>query len=118
MKRRYSNYFFLHGVIQNLIRYLIIGITGLVLLIIGLVYIPICKIIGLIVLAIYLLLSVIEQFSIRSESLKESDNPEFNQFMDVAFGLNKQDENGLSSHERIIKIVEDNMKSKNTDFKN
>lgn len=116
MKRKYSVSFFLLGILQNLIRYFLIGLIGLIFLIIGVIGVPVCKIIGTIVLACYLLLSIIEQFVIRSASLKESDNPEFNQFMDAAFGVNNQDENALSSHEKIAKIVKDKIKSQDTDL--
>ena len=70
----------------------------------------------MIVLAGYLLLSIIEQLFIRSSILKESDNHEFNQLMDAAFGINNNDENSRFSHERIVKIVEDKINSQNTNL--
>jgi hypothetical protein len=114
MKRKYPFTFFILGVFQNMIRYFLIGFIGFVILIIGVIGVPICKIVGLFVVTIYLLLCIIEQLFIRSISLKESNNQEFNQFMDAAFGVNN-DENALSAHERIIKVVEDKIKSQDKD---
>ena len=108
-------FLFPFGVIQNLIRCFLIGLIGLVLLIIGAIWVPICKIIGITILACYILLSIIKQCFIRAASLKESDNPEFDQFMDAAFGVNNPDENASSTRERIMKIVEDKIKSQDTD---
>ena len=109
MKRKYPFTFFILGVFENMIRYLFIGFIGLVLLIVGVIGVPVCKIVGLFVVTIYLLLSIIEQLFIRSISLKESNNQAFNQFMDAAFGVDN-DEDALSTHERIIKTVEDKIK--------
>lgn len=118
MKRKYPVSFFLLGILHNLIRYLLIGIIGLVLLVIGFFGVNICKIIGAIVIICYFLQCIIEQFFIRSTILKESDNPEFNNFMDNAFGNNDYDKNTFSSSEKIIKMVEDKIKSENIDSDN
>lgn len=116
MKRKYPLSFFLLGVLQNLIRYFLIGLIGFVFIIIGVIGVPICNIIGMMVLAGYLLLSIIEQLFIRSSILKESDNHEFNQFMDAAFGINNNDEKSHFPYERTVKIVEDKIKSQDTDL--
>lgn len=82
----------------------------------GVIGVPICKIIRMMVLAGYLLLSIIEQLFIRSSILKESDNNEFNQFMDAAFGINNNDGNPCFPNERIVKIVEDKISLQDTDL--
>ena len=116
MKRKYPLSYFFLGALQNLIRYFLIGLIGLVLLIIGLAGVHICQVIGAIVLTCYLLLCIIGQFFIRSACLKESNHPDFNQFMDGAFGHNNHDEDVFSPHERIIKMVEGKINSQDNDL--
>lgn len=118
MKRKYPVSFFFLGVLQNFVRYFVIGLIGLVFLVIGVSGVHICKIIGTIVLVCYLLLCVAMQFFIRFTILKKSNNPEFDKFMNDAFGVNNHSENALSSHERIIKMIEDKIKSHNADLDN
>lgn len=103
MKRKYPLSFFLFGILQNLIRYLFIGFIGLVLLVVGFFGVHFCKIIGAIVIICYFLQCIIEQFLIRFAALKESDNAEFNNFMDNAFGNNDCDNNAFSSSEKSLK---------------
>lgn len=114
MKRKYPITFFVLGVFLNLIRYFLICLIGLVIIIIGIISFPICKTIGLAIIAFYLLLSIIDQLFIRSASLNESDDQEFNQFMDAAFGVD--DDNALSAHERVMKVAEDKIKLQDNDM--
>ncbi len=111
MKRKYPMYFFIMGIIQNLVKYVFIGLIGVIFLIVGLFGPDICKTIGSIILTVYFLICVIEQFFIRSAILKESDNPEFNELMDETFGINNNDQNDLSAQQKIIKSVEERIKS-------
>lgn len=117
MKRKYPMSFFVIGIMQNLVKYVLIGLIGALFLIIGFFGTDMCITIGIIVLICYFLLCVIEQFIIRSSILKESSSPEFNEFMDSVFGVNNQDENTLSSHQKIINIVEEKIKSQSSNRK-
>ena len=118
MERKYPVSFFFLGVFQNCIQYFFLGLIGLILLIIGVIGVHICKIIGVIVLVCYFSLCIIKQLFIRSASLKESDNTEYNKFMDGAFGENKHDENALCPHKKIINMVENVIKTRDKDFRN
>lgn len=106
IKRKYPGSLFLLGVLQNGIRYFLIGLLGLVLFIIGSMAVPVCKTIGTIVLIGYGLLCVIEQFVIRHVCLKESDHPEFNTMMDDLLGVDENGENTLF-HKRIQEMAEE-----------
>lgn len=117
MNRKYPMSFFIIGLLQNLVKYAFIGLISAILLIIGFLGVDICKIIGTIILAVYFLLCVIEQIFIRSAIIKESDNPEFNKFMDQAFGFN-DDDNAISTHQKIVKIVEDKIISQDSNLDN
>jgi hypothetical protein len=117
MKRKYPTSFFVIGIMQNLVKYVFISLIGALFLIIGFLGTDMCITIGIIILICYFLLCVIEQFIIRSAILKESNSPEFNEFMDGAFGVNNQDENTLSSHQKIINIVEEKIKSQSSNRK-
>lgn len=118
MRRKYPIWFFLFGLLQNMTRYILIGLTGIVLWIIGLFGVDICKTIGAIVLGIYLLICIVEQFIIRSATLKESDNPELNEFFDQAFGIENQEQSGISASRRIVDhvngIILDHIESQDT----
>lgn len=114
MKRKYPVSYFILGVFQNFVRYFLIGLIGIVLLVIGFIGVHICKIVGTIVLLCYVLLCIIEQLFIRSASLKQSDNPEFNQIMDSLFGVENHDENNSS----FFEILEDKMKAQDDDKEN
>jgi hypothetical protein len=114
MKRKYPMSIFIIGIIQNLVKYVFIGLVGVLFLIIGFFGNDIFITIGRIILICYFILCVMEQFIIRSASLKESSNPEFNEFMDAAFGIDNQDENNFSPHQKIINIVEEKIKSQNS----
>lgn len=118
MKRKYPLSFFILGVLQNLIRYFLIGLLGLVLFIIGVMGAPIYKKIGTVILVGYILFSIIPQIFIRSSILKDSDNHEFNEFMNAAFGINNDDddENPHLPHKRITKMVEDKINSQDRDI--
>lgn len=111
MKRKYPMSFFIMGILQNLVRYAFIGLIGALFLIIGTFGADICKTIGIIIFICYFLLCFIEQFIIRFVSLKESNNPEFNEFMDGAFGVSNQDEITLSARQKIINNMEEKIKS-------
>ena len=115
MKRKYPVSFFFFGVLGNLLRYIIIGLIGLALLIIGFFGVDACIIAGAIVLACYLLLCIIRQISIRSTCLKESGNPDFDELIDGAFGENSHEGSASSPHERIVQMVEEKIKSQETE---
>lgn len=118
MERKYPVSFFVMGILLNLVKYIFIGLVGTIFLIIGFSGVNICKTIGIVILTGYLVLCVIEQLINRSTILKESNNSELNEFLDHAFGVNKQDETNLSPSQRIINIVEDKIKSQDKDENN
>lgn len=118
MNRKYPASIFFMGLLLNLAKYLLIGLIGVIFLIIGFFGVDICKIIGIIIIVVYLLLCLIEQIMIRSASLKESRNPEFNEFMNSAFGVNDQEDKNLSNIQRIKNIIEEKIKSQKDDENN
>ena len=88
MKRTYPLSFFLFGLAMNFFfRYFYLLLPGMILCIIGIWKLP-CLLIGLAVLGLDLLLSFTEQLQTRKASLEDSDNPEYNEFMDTCFGDN------------------------------
>jgi len=101
------------GLLQSMIRYLLIGLIGIVLWIFGLSGIEICKLFSVIVLAGYFLLCVVEQIIMRSVSLEDSDNPELNEFRDIAFGVKNKNENNKSAQQRIVDHVNSIIKAQN-----
>lgn len=113
MKRKYPILFFIMGLLQSMIRYFLIGLIGIVLWIFGLFGIEICKLFSVIVLAGYFLLCVAEQIIMRSVSLGDSDNPELNEFRDIAFGVKNKNENNKSAQERIVDHVNSIIKAQN-----
>jgi hypothetical protein len=113
MNRKYPILFFFMGLLQSMIRYFFIGLIGIVLWIIGLYGIEFCKVCSVIILAGYLLICVVEQIIFCFVSLQESENPELNEFLDIAFGANNKGENNKSAHQRIIDHVNSIIKDQN-----
>lgn len=111
MKRKYPLSFFIYGVFLNAIQNFIIALIGLIFIVIGLFGVYVCKVIGTVVLLSYLPYCIIKQIYIRHMSLKERDDPGFNEFMDKAFGVENNDEYGKSPEERIRNIVYEKIKS-------
>lgn len=88
MNRKYPLSFFLLGLAMNFfLHYFYLFLPGAILCFIGIWNLT-CLLIGLAVLGLDLLLSFIEQLQIRKASLSESDNLEYNEFMDACFGIN------------------------------
>ncbi len=103
MERKYPASIFIFGTIMNFfLRYFYLAIPGVILCIVG-VYITICLYIGLAVLGLDLVLSLYDQIQIRKAALSESDNPEFNNWMDAMYGSNP--------HNSIMEIIENTMQS-------
>jgi hypothetical protein len=103
MKRKYSASFFLLGLLQTAIRYVFILLIGLFFLIIGYFGIKIFRSIGTAALIFYALLCIVEQLKIRSLSLKQSGNPEFNEFMNSILGIRNHDENDPPTFDELMK---------------
>lgn len=84
--RKYPLSLFIVGVVMNFfLRFFYLFILGSVLCIIG-IWVKTCQQIGIALLCVDLIFSTIEQFKIRKEVLRESENEEFNELMDAACG--------------------------------
>lgn len=86
MKRKYPLKMFLLGVAMNFfLHYFYLFLPGLILCLIG-IWSQKCLAIGLACWLLDLILSITDQFRIRKAALEESDNPEFNEWMDRIYG--------------------------------
>ncbi len=83
MERKYPAKMFWLFVLTNfLFHFFYLSVPGIILCIVGF-WNQTCLWIGLGILMLDLILSIIEQLRIRKAAVAESDNPEFNQLMDV-----------------------------------
>jgi len=103
MKRKYSLSMFLLGLMQTAIRYIFLLLVGVLFLIIGYFGIKVFNSIGIAAIIFYALLCIVEQLKIRSMSLKQSDNQEFNRFMDSILGIRNNDDKDPANLEELIK---------------
>jgi len=103
MERKYSAKMFWFFVLTNfLFRFFYLSVPGIILCIVG-IWVKICLWIGLALLGLDVILSIIEQLSIRKAAVTPSDNSEFNELMDAFYGPD-----GLDS---VRKIVDKKIKS-------
>lgn len=99
-KRDYSNSLFWSGFFLNIIKRFYITIPAIILLIIGIWFKP-CLYIGIALAVIVLVLSLIEQLSIK-KAFQTSDNPNFEEFADASSSDNWNEE--------VIKLVNEKAK--------
>ena len=107
MKRKYSLSMFLLGLLQTAIRYFLLLLIGIVFLIVGNFGIKVLKSMGLATILFYTILCFVEQLKIRSMSLKQSDNQEFNEIMDSILGIRSNNDEDPVSFEELIKRKND-----------
>ena len=83
MERKYPTKYFPLFVLTNfLFHYFWLFIPGIIFCFIG-IWKPTCLWIGLVILALDLILSIVEQLRITKAAVSHSDNPEFNELMDA-----------------------------------
>ena len=81
--RKYPTSLFVFGFLTNILfRFFWLFLPGIILLIVG-IFVKPCLYVGLALLLIAVLLSLVEQFSLRQAFLEESDNPDFRAFQDA-----------------------------------
>lgn len=81
--RKYPTSLFIIGFIMNIFfRFFWLFVPAVALLIVGIFAKP-CLYIGLALLILDVILSLIEQIKIRNTFLKDSDNPDFQEFQDA-----------------------------------
>lgn len=111
MNRKYPLKLFLLMVLVNFtIRHFYLFLPGLILTFIGIWNKP-CLAIGLALLLLDLIVSVIEQISIRKAALEESSNEEFNGFMDAAYDPDSPKSFNELLNEKIAQQHEERAKS-------
>lgn len=92
MKRAYPAYLFWMGFVGNLFgRFFYLFIPAVILLIIG-IWIPVCLLTGIVLLAVDVAVSFTAQLIIRKTVLKESDNPNFREFQNAVLSPNWREE--------------------------
>lgn len=91
MDKKYPLSLFISGFIMNLIlRYFYLFVPSLILIVVG-IWIDMCKTIGFVLLLIDIIISLIEQLSIRKTTLEETDNEDFKRFQEAILSENWQD---------------------------
>ena len=82
-KRKYSISLFISGLLTDIIfRYFFLFVPSFILIILG-IFNEYCLIIGLAILIIDLITSFIDQLKIMNAFMKDSDNPDFQEFQDA-----------------------------------
>ncbi len=83
MERKYPTKMFLFFILTNFVfHFFYLFVPGIILCVVG-IWAKTCLWIGLAILGLDLILSIIEQLSLRKAAVTPSDNPEFDELMDA-----------------------------------